>query len=310
MNKIIIASIVAIAGLATTLICIFYFRNPPLELEAGRKASLEEVADSVESLHRSMDTTQSGDWLASHSEDGQTFAEYLRCRPVVFDDQRRKLYVLPIGDFNELQMRMVKLAAEFMEIYFGCEVQIEPTMTTDQFSPEAKRVHPRWGMRQILTTYVLYDVLKPKLPADAFAMIAFTADDLWPGDGWNFVFGQASLRGRVGVWSIYRNGDPRDDFSLCLERTLKTATHETGHMFSVEHCIAYRCNMNGSNNRGESDRHPLFMCPECLPKILLATKEADARLRFERLAAFCQKQGLDEAGDYYAKAAGRLAEAK
>lgn len=39
-------------------------------------------------------------------------------------------------------------------------------------------------------------------------MIAFTNADLWPGEGWNYVFGQASLADHVGVWSIHRYGDP------------------------------------------------------------------------------------------------------
>ncbi len=59
----------------------------------------------------------------------------------------------------------------------------------------------------------------------------------------------------MGVWSIYRNGDPRqgdDAFRLCLRRTIKTATHETGHMFSMYHCTLFECNMCGSNHRVEN----------------------------------------------------------
>ena len=68
------------------------------------------------------------------------------------------------------------------------------------------------------------------------AYLALTASDLWPGQGWNFVFGEASLRQRIGVWSIYRNGDPETDFQLCLRRTLSTASHETGHILGMAHC--------------------------------------------------------------------------
>jgi len=54
--------------------------------------------------------------------------------------------------------------------------------------------------------------------------IAFTASDLWPGPGWNFVFGLASLRERVGVWSIHRFGNPSKGqaaFTQTLLRTLQ-----------------------------------------------------------------------------------------
>ena len=278
-------------------------------------ASVEEIDDvksvakAVKHLHSEMAPVKSGDWLASHKESGQTFRQYLRANPVTLTKKRNKLYVQPIGEFNKKQTEIIELAAEFMKIYFGCEVVVNKSFTSKDFPERAKRVHPSWGMRQLLSTYILDEVLKPKLPDDAFAMIAFTEKDLWPGRGWNFVFGQASLRGRVGVWSIYRNGDPRDDFPLCLERTLKTATHETGHMFSIQHCIAYQCNMNGSNSREESDRHPLYLCPECLPKILVATK-GNAKERFKKLAEFCKKQKLKDAAKYYEAAAKSVPEEK
>jgi len=106
-------------------------------------------------------------------------------------------------------------------------------------------------------------------PTDA-ALLAITAVDLWPGPGWNFVFGQASLKERVGVWSMARNGDADDHPAmrkLCAIRTTMTATHETGHMFGIRHCIAYECGMNGSNHSEERDRQPLEFCPECQPKL-------------------------------------------
>ena len=115
------------------------------------------------------------------------------------------------------------------------------------------------------------------------------------------MFGQASLRERVGVWSIHRNGDPDKDaasFRICLLRTLKTATHETGHMFSMLHCTAYECNLCGSNHRAESDRRPLALCPECLAKVCWACR-ADPLERFGRLSAFCKAHGLKgEAATY------------
>ena len=162
-------------------------------------------------------------------------------------------------------------------------------------------------MRQIKSTFVLDQVLKPNLPEDAFALIAFTSSDLYPADDWNFVFGQASLRHRVGVWSIFRNGNPETEFKDCLLRTLKTATHETGHMFSVRHCIDYDCNMCGSNSREESDRRPLYLCPQCVAKIWWATR-CDPVGRFRQLENFCAQHGLADEATYYQQAASVLSE--
>jgi len=254
-------------------------------------------------LHKKLGEPQPGDWLAEHHESGQTFREYLRSRPVRPDRKRRVIYVQPLGDFTDTQRKIITLTAEFIGIYFGLPVKIREDLPLKLIPAEARRKHPTWGMDQVLSTYVLSEVLYPRLPKDATAYIAFTTSDLWPGEGWNFVFGQASLSHRVGVWSIYRNGDPEesnDAFRLCLVRTIKTATHETGHMFSMKHCIRYECNMCGSNHRPERDRLPLWLCPHCLAKLSWATK-VDPEERFERLIGFCKDNGLESEREFFEK---------
>jgi archaemetzincin len=255
-----------------------------------------------------MGTPQWGDWLTRHEESGQTFAQYLQSQPVTPTGKRTVIYVQPLGEFSDEQREIVELSAEYLGIYMNRPVKILEDLPLSVIPASARRVHPEWLVKQIRSSYVLSEVLKPRLPDDAAAYIAFTASDLWPRKGWNFVYGQASLRDRVGVWSIYRNGDASVDdkaFRLCLRRTLKTATHETGHMFSIRHCIAYQCNMCGSNHRQESDRHPLYLCPQCHAKICWATG-ADPIKRYRRLAQFCAEHQLEGERVYFEKAAAVL----
>ncbi len=259
-------------------------------------------------LHTKLGGPQPGDWLDRHHEPGQTYRQYLRSRPVRADSKRRVIYIQPLGEFSKTQRKIVELTAEYMQLYFELPVKVEEDLPLSIIPKEARRVHPAWGDKQVLTRYVLDRVLRPRLPKDAVAMIALTTSDLWPGEGWNFVFGEASLQHRVGVWSIYRNGDPDendDAFKLCLRRTTKTATHETGHMFSMYHCIYYQCNMCGSNHRAESDRHPLWLCPVCLAKLVHATG-TDPEARYERLAAFCKENGLEAERKFFEKSLGLL----
>lgn len=249
-----------------------------------------------------------GEWLAAHKETGQSFSEYLRIRPNILTERRNKLYVQPIGDFADKQKELVTLSAEFLSLYFNCEVVTLAAMDESEIPASAKRVHPSWGGKQLLTTHILDNILAQELPEDAFAAIAFTTTDLWPGDGWNFVFGQAALRHRVGVWSLQRYGDPTKDdaaFRKVLGRTIKVATHETGHMFSIKHCIKYSCNMQGSNSLPESDTQPLALCPECHAKVLYATG-AEPVDRYEKLIAFCRKHGMKKEADRFGKAKARL----
>lgn len=133
-------------------------------------------------------------------------------------------------------------------------------------------------------------------PDDALAYLALTSRDLWPGDGWNFVYGFAQLRERVGVWSIYRNGRPKnggEQYRLCLRRTLMIAAHELGHILTMNHCTAFRCVMNGVNNQEERDSRPLHPCPVCLRKLLWNLQMEPVKY-LRRLAAFCRGQRLEE----------------
>jgi archaemetzincin len=147
--------------------------------------------------------------------------------------------------------------------------------------------------RQIQATYFVDQLLPALLPSDAAALICLTSFDLYPGDTWNYIFGQASLEKRVGVWSLWRlekeNGK-RAAKDLFLDRTLKVAMHETGHMFSMRHCTKYECLMSGTNHLGETDRRPLDTCPECTMKIAWGMKY-NPRDRFKAIAEFWRKQG-------------------
>lgn len=258
-----------------------------------------EVEKKLQPLGKKLGKPEPSDWLASHQEDGQTFDEYLKARPVRKSDKLKTIYISLIGDFTAEQKKVIDCTREYLESYFATPVTIRRELALADIPAKAKRTHPVWGDKQILTTYVLDEVLQPDRPDDALAYLAFTSSDLWPGEGWNFVFGQASLRERTGVWSIYRNGDPAkgaDDFRLCLRRTASTATHETGHILTIQHCIAFECNMNGSNNLPEADRHPLYPCPVCFRKLCWNLQVEPAE-QCRKLKRFYVKNGLkDEAG--------------
>ncbi len=252
-------------------------------------------------LHETLQPPKPGEWLAEHKEPGQTLAEYRKAKYVKAVPGRKTVYVQIMGSMTEKQKEIIGIAKEYLEIYFGLPVKMLPPMSVDRFPKNAQRTHPSWGNHQLLTSYILEKVLQPRLPKDACAMIAFTAHDLYPGDGWNFVFGYAAYQARVGVWSIYRNGDPTESdesYALCLKRTLRLATHETLHMFSMLHCTQYRCNLNGVNHLEEADATPLWLCPECLGKLKLATG-VDLDKRLDALIAFHEKHGFSEEAKFY-----------
>lgn len=260
------------------------------------RARVEQELVRLRALHGPLPAPQPGDWVLSHPEPGQTFAEYLDGEPSRPTASRSTLYVQPIGLFSAEQREIVRLAAEYLGLYFRLPVQILPDLPTQVISVSAVRRHPRTHELQLHTGTVLSDVLAPRLPADAAAYIALTAIDLFPHPRWNFVFGQASLSGtaRLGIWSLARFGNPAQSdphFRLALRRTLKTATHETGHLFGMRHCKAHPCSMNGANSLEEADRWPLHPCPECLAKLLWLTGTTSAEW-LRGVLAFYEKHGL------------------
>jgi archaemetzincin len=248
------------------------------------------------------------EWLEHHPEKRQTFDQYLNSDPVRWTKKRGIIYLCLIGEFSDEQRSVLDITREYMAVFFDVPVKLRKTVPLKDIPARAQRVHPEWGDRQILTTYVLDDVLKADLPDDAMAYLAFTATDLWPGDGWNFVFGQASMANRIGVWSIYRNGDPakgKEAFQLCLKRTLGTASHETGHILSVPHCIDFECSMNGSNSLVEADRKPLHVCPPCLRKFCWNLRVEPAAY-LKRLQAFYKKYEFADEAEWCGKAVAAL----
>ena len=274
------------------------------QLKVGNRSAADKTIDQLSPLHKRLEAPEPGDWLAEHEETGQTFEKYVSIRPVTPTGRRSTIYVQPLGPFTDDQRKIIGLSAEYLGLYFNRTVKVLEDLPLTVIPGDARRQHPITEVEQVLTTYILQDVLKPRLPDDAATYIAFTASDLWPSEGWNFVYGYAMFRERVGVWSIHRNGDPSendDAFRLCLLRTLKTAMHEIGHTFSMAHCTAWQCNMNGRNHLEESDRSPLWLCPECHAKIIWATN-ASARGRFVRLKTFCQEHGLADQMSYFTKA--------
>ena len=283
--------------------------QPMGETTDAQLQSLRRAAKSIKPLHETKSKPAPGDWLAAHRERGQTFDQYHRSKPMRPNSARSTVYIQPIGDFDEAQQRLVRETVEMTSRFYGLPTKLLDPLSLEIIPKEARRVHPSWGDKQILSTYVLDHVLKPRRPKDAAAMLALTTSDLWPGEGWNFVFGQASLRERVGVWSLYRYGTTKGseaEYNQFRRRMFKVALHETGHMFGIHHCTAYECIMNGSNHLAEMDGRPMWWCPECVQKVWWGC-DAKPVDRYRSLAKFADQHELEAEREYWNSCLKRLA---
>jgi len=136
------------------------------------------------------------------------------------------------------------------------------------------------------------------------ACLGVTMADLYPSAAWNYVFGVGNLNHRVGIYSLarldpafYDEPDTPASHSQMLRRALAVLAHETGHMFSLRHCQAHQCLMNGANSLDELDRGTPLLCPDCLRKLHYNTG-FDIRRHYEDLRAFYAARRLNDAVDW------------
>lgn len=249
------------------------------------------------------------DWLAQHEEPGQTFSQYLASKPnQPGAGGRGVLYVLPLGSFPAETSPDLQVLRTYMECYYGpMPVKVLPPRAAKQV-PAISRENELTGQLQWHSGELLA-WLRTQLPRDAYGLIAITMTDLYPGEGWNFVFGQAAYKSRVGVFSFARyhpklsyeavDGDPDQ---LALRRASKVLTHEMGHMFGIRHCIFYECNMNGANSLRECDSTPMHLCPVCLRKLQRAVG-FDPLSRYRDLGKFYRQNHFALEAEWIARRA-------
>lgn len=240
-----------------------------------------------------------GDWLQQHPEKGQTFEQFVRSNSLRPDGERTRIYLQPLGSFGP-DAPALGLLQRFAEAFFAMEVVVLPASRFEDGPPVKTRLIWEGERRQFLTGDILAR-LRNQIPKDAYALLGVTMEDIYPGPDYYFVFGMATLRHRVGIYSFarydpafYEEPRPESWRRLALERSCKVLAHETGHLFGIRHCTAFRCVMNGANHLPEADAQPLHLCPVDLRK-LHHSVGFDPVERYRRLLAFTEEVGfLDE----------------
>lgn len=242
---------------------------------------------------------QPSDWLAQRKEDGQTYSQYRDSKPNrPGAGGRNTLYILPLGDFPEETAPDLATLEKYMEhYYYPMPVKLLPNIREEKLSTVG-RINNFTGQEQWHAGEMLR-WLPSKLPKNCYGLLAVTMTDLYPGEDWNFVFGLASYRERVGIFSFARFRpsqevdveDKKIQNAIVLRRACKVLSHEMGHMFGIKHCVHYECNMNGANSLSEADSTPMHLCPVCLRKLQQAVG-FDPLARYQGLKKFYLGNGF------------------
>ena len=238
-----------------------------------------------------------------------------------------KIYLVPLGNFPAGKSPDIASLVEFTNQFFCCPVKVmEPlhleiteNRTLLMLRPDSERTqltcrfHPDSGCFQLKVDSVLKE-LKELIPDDALCLIGFTMADLYDTKPDLFVAGMAGGRNRVGVFSFCRY-NPRVSFSkehwyqlfedesvsvgeeelkrLMLLRSCRLIVHEISHLFGLDHCVWFRCLMNGSGHLEEDFKQPMFLCPVDLRK-LQTLFGFDVVSRYTELGEFFRKNGMKE----------------
>ena len=80
-------------------------------------------------------------------------------------------------------------------------------------------------------------------------------------------------------------------------RSCKVLAHETTHMFGLDHCIFFKCALNGSNHLAESDSRPMHLCPVCLRKLHYRI-EFDVVERYRQLLHVYQENRFNKEAEW------------
>ena len=239
----------------------------------------------------------------------QSFAAYVASSPPRPTVERRRIVIQPLGSFAADEQQLLQRVREHAELFFALPVSLATVLPLpSQGRRQRKEAGRSWVQHR--TGTIVERTLLPRLPADAITYLGVTMADLYPQPSWNFVFGEASLDQRVGVYSFARflprfSGDARPNPTKLLRRGLAVLSHEAGHMFGITHCVRYECLMNGSNSLDELDRQRASLCPNCLQK-LAWNIGFDVRAHYRALGAFYRREKLDDLARFSARRLERL----
>ena len=165
------------------------------------------------------------------------------------------LYLVPVGEVDE---DILTSLCQALEMGFGKRCEVAPALPHPSYAHSERR-------QQYLSSSILRQIGGLDLPR-AYRLLGVVDLDLYVPE-LNFVFGQASMKGKEAIIALPRLRQTfyglRDDSSLFHERAVKEAVHELGHTHGLRHCPDPLCVMYFSNSLQDTDIKGRVLCSNC-----------------------------------------------
>lgn len=175
------------------------------------------------------------------------------------------ILIVPIGNLDE---RVLGEIVGFVGNYYsdlgvGTKIieRIPENTFIDAYNPRRKQFLGRLFLPKLASLREEYK---------ARAVLGITSLDLYE-EGLNFIFGLAHPGLGSAVVSIHRlrpefYGEVPNE-TLLVERAIKEAMHELGHVFGLSHCPNPRCVMHFSNSIIDTDMKSPYYCGNCRKRL-------------------------------------------
>ena len=174
--------------------------------------------------------------------------------------ERTGIHLLPLG--GGIPEREVELVRRALEAVYSSSVTVMPRVELPRSAFYAAR--SRYRAEKLL------EFLRPRLPDGALRIAGITASDIsttkGPHADWG-ILGLATIDGAVCVLSTFRCHRGAKSAEHARIRFAKTAVHELGHTFGLEHCPNRGCLMEDGGGSVLTTDRERDLCAVCRKRL-------------------------------------------